>query len=101
MQAHLLHLRATSQTRVCPFQLRELQGSIILWQEAPKVDMEEGAYLSQGALSLVWALEDDKEKQKKHKGLTNEDRCEYERVFETFFESICPRARVFHHTMID
>mmetsp|Transcript_17968 Transcript_17968/g.26720 ORF Transcript_17968/g.26720 Transcript_17968/m.26720 type:complete len:108 (-) Transcript_17968:183-506(-) len=30
-----------------------------------------------------------KQKQKKHKGLTDEDRREYERVFETFFESIC------------
>ena len=35
-----------------------------------------------------------KKKQKKHKGLTNEDRCEeYERVFETFFESICPHVK--------
>mmetsp|Transcript_17967 Transcript_17967/g.26719 ORF Transcript_17967/g.26719 Transcript_17967/m.26719 type:complete len:117 (-) Transcript_17967:291-641(-) len=30
-----------------------------------------------------------KKKEKKHKGFTNEDRREYERVFETFFESIC------------
>jgi hypothetical protein len=32
-----------------------------LWQETPKVDMEERANLSQGALSLVRALEDDEE----------------------------------------
>jgi len=39
--------------------LRELQGRIILvWQEAPKVDMEERAHLSQGALSLAWVLAD-------------------------------------------
>ena len=56
MKAQLLHLHATGQTRVCSFQLRELQGRIILWQEAPKVDMEERAHLSQGALSLVWVL---------------------------------------------
>jgi len=36
--------------------LRELLGSIILWQEALKVDMEERAHLSQGALSLAWVL---------------------------------------------
>jgi len=42
-----------------------------------------------------------KKKQKKQKELTNDDRREYARVFDTFFESICPRARVFHHTMID
>jgi len=30
-----------------------------------------------------------KKKEKKYKGFTNEDRREYERVFETFFESIC------------
>ena len=34
-----------------------------------------------------------KKKQKKHKGLRNEDRREYERVFETFFESICPHVK--------
>ena len=56
MQAWVLLLHATCQTRVCPFQLRELQGSIILWQGAPKVDMEERAHLSQGALSLAWVL---------------------------------------------
>jgi len=61
MQAQLLHLSATSQTRVCPFQLRELQGRIILWQEVPKVDMEERAHLSQGAVSLIWALAHDEE----------------------------------------
>ena len=32
-----------------------------------------------------------KKKQKKHKELTNEDRFECVRVFETFFESICFR----------
>ena len=49
-------------TRVCPFQLRELHGRIILWQEAPKVDItEERAHLPQGALSLA-------KKQKKHNG---------------------------------
>ena len=31
----------TGQARIGPSQLRELQGSIILWQEAPKDDMEE------------------------------------------------------------
>jgi hypothetical protein len=36
--------------------LRELHGRIILWQEAPKVDMEERAHLSQGSLSLAWVL---------------------------------------------
>jgi len=51
-------LQATGQTRIGPFQLRELQGRIILWQEAPKVDMEERAHLSQGALSLAWVLAD-------------------------------------------
>jgi len=56
MQAQLLHLQAEGQTRVCSFQLRKLRGRIILWQEAPKVDMEERAHLSQGALSLVWVL---------------------------------------------
>jgi len=35
-----------------------------------------------------------KKKQKKHKGLTNEDRCEYVRVFETFLESICPHGLI-------
>jgi len=34
-----------------------------------------------------------KKKQKKHKGLRIEDRREYERVFKTFFESICPHAK--------
>jgi len=49
-----IHLRATCMTRVCPFQLRELHGRIILWQEAPKVDItEERAHLPQGALSLA------------------------------------------------
>jgi hypothetical protein len=61
MQAQVLHLRATGQARVCPFQLRELQGRIILWQEAPKVDMEERAHLSQGALSLAWVLAEGEE----------------------------------------
>jgi len=56
MQAQLLHLRATGQTRIGSFQLRELQGRIILRQEAPKDDMEERTHLSQGALSLVWVL---------------------------------------------
>jgi len=56
MQAQLLLLQATGQTRVCSFQLRELHSRIILWQEAPKVDMEERAHLSQGALSLAWVL---------------------------------------------
>jgi len=32
--------------------------------------------------------------QKKHKGLTDEDRFEYERVFDTFFESICPHGLI-------
>ena len=54
-------LQATGQTRVCSFQLQELLGSIILWQETPTVDMEERAHLSQGALSLVWVLADGKE----------------------------------------
>jgi len=37
-----------------------------------------------------------KKKQKTHKGLqlTNEDQCEYERVFDTFFESICPHGLI-------
>jgi len=61
MQAWVLHLRATGQTRIFPFQLRELQGCIILWQEAPKFDMEEQAHLSQGALSLAWVLAEGKE----------------------------------------
>ena len=39
-----------------------------------------------------WRME--KEKWKKHKGLTNEDRSEYVRVFETFFESICHHASI-------
>jgi len=26
--------------------------------------------------------------------LTNEDQCEYERVFDTFFESICPHELI-------
>ena len=56
MQAQVLLLRATGQIRVCSFQLRELHGRIILWQEAPKDDMEERARLSQGALSLAWVL---------------------------------------------
>ena len=56
MQAQVLLLRATGQIRVCSFQLRELHGRIILWQEAPKDDMEERAHLSQGALSLAWVL---------------------------------------------
>ena len=56
MQAQLLLLQATGQTRVGSFQLRELQGRIILWQEAPKDDMEERAHLSQGALSLARVL---------------------------------------------
>ena len=56
MQDHVLHLQPTGQTRVCSFQLRELHGRIILWQEAPKDDMEERARLSQGALSLAWVL---------------------------------------------
>ena len=56
MQAQVLHLRATGQAWVYPFQLRELQGRIILWQEAPKVGMEERAHLSQGALPLAWVL---------------------------------------------
>jgi len=31
---------------------------------------------------------------KKQKGLRDEDRCEeYERVFETFFERICPHVK--------
>ena len=34
-----------------------------------------------------------KKKHKKHKVLTNEDRCECERVFDAFFESICPLAK--------
>jgi len=59
MQAQVLHLHATSQTRVCSFQLLKLHGRIILWQEAPKVDMEERAHLSQGALSLAWVLAHD------------------------------------------
>ena len=33
-------------------------------------------------------------KQKKHKGHTSEERCEYERVFDTFFESICPHVKL-------
>ena len=35
---------------------------------------------------------EQKKKQKK-KGQTNDDRREYERVFETFFESICPHVK--------
>jgi hypothetical protein len=56
MQAQLLHLQTTGQTRVCSFHLRELYGRIILWQEAPKDDMEERAHLSQSTLSLAWVL---------------------------------------------
>ena len=56
MQAQVLLLRATGQIRVCSFQLRELHGRIILWQEAPKDDMEERAHLSQGTLSFAWLL---------------------------------------------
>ena len=33
------------------------------------------------------------EKQKKQKGLTNDDRNEYARVFDTFFENICPHVK--------
>jgi len=41
-----------------------------------------------------WRMAKKKQKKRqKHKGLTNEDRCEYERVFETFFESICPHVK--------
>jgi hypothetical protein len=36
--------------------LRKLHGRIILWQEAPKDDMEERLHLSQGPLSLAWVL---------------------------------------------
>jgi len=35
-----------------------------------------------------------KKKQKKHKGLTDEDRCECKRVFETFYDSICPHGLI-------
>ena len=64
MQAKVLHLQLKGQARICPFQLRELQGRIILWQEAPKVDMEERAHLSQGALSLAWVLAQGEEEEK-------------------------------------
>ena len=33
------------------------------------------------------------EKQKKQKGLTNDDRSEYARVFDAFFENICPHVK--------
>jgi len=50
-----------------------------------------------------WRME--KKKQKKRKGLTHEDQCEYETVFDTFFESICPHvklcARIPSCTVID
>ena len=69
MQAHfLLHLQATGQTRIGSFQLRELQGRIILWQETPKDDMEERAHLSQGALSLVWVLTGGEEETEEAEG---------------------------------
>ncbi len=32
-------------------------------------------------------------KQKTQKGLTNDDRSEYARVFDTFFENICPHVK--------
>ena len=35
-----------------------------------------------------------KKKLKKRHRLTTEDRREYERVFDTFFESICPRGLI-------
>jgi len=34
-----------------------------------------------------------KKKQKKHQGLTNEDRRDYRKVADTFFESICPHVK--------
>jgi len=41
-----------------------------------------------------WRMAKKKQKKKKkQKGLTNEDRREYERVFETFFESVCPHLK--------
>ena len=47
----------------------------------------------------------EQKKQKKQKGLTNEDRCEYVRVFDTFFESIGPHMKqcgsIPLYTMID
>jgi tetratricopeptide (TPR) repeat protein len=47
----------------------------------------------------------EQKKQKKQKGLTNEDRCEYVRVFDTFFESIGPHMKqcgsIPSYTMID
>jgi hypothetical protein len=49
-------MRIAGQTRIGPFQLRELQGRIILWQETPTVGVKERAHLSQGALSLAWVL---------------------------------------------
>ena len=51
-----------------PFQLRKLHGRIILWQEAPKVDMEERAHLSQGALSLAWVLAHGEEAEGTYEG---------------------------------
>ena len=63
----MLHLQATDQRRVCPIHLRELLGRIILRQEAPTTNVEEGAYLPSGALSPARILahgeeaEDEKE----------------------------------------
>ena len=80
MQAYLLHLQAAGQTRVGSFQLRELRGRIILWEEAPKDDMEERAHLSQGALSLVWVLADGEEEKE---GAEEEAETEEETQEET------------------
>ena len=64
--------------------------------------MEELAHLSQVLCPLFGYWQVAKKKQKKHKGLTDEDRCEYERVFETFFESICRHVKTcVPHIMMD
>jgi len=84
MQAQVLHLQSTGQTRVgsIAVQLRELRGRIILWQEAPKDDMEErGHDLSQGALSLAWVLARGEEGGGSN-GKGNEDRSEFVIVFD-------------------
>jgi len=89
MQAQLLHLQAKGQTRVCSFQLRELQGRIICGSKHQKMTWKNERICHKVLCPLLGYWRMAKQKQKKHKGLTDEDRREYERVFETFFESIC------------
>ena len=42
-----------------------------------------------------------RKKHKKRKGLTNEDRCEYEGLVEAFFESICPHVKTSTSSYVD